>query len=1055
MQWLAAICVRRPVFASVIVLVLTVVGVFSYFGLGIDRFPKVDFPVVVVTTVVPGAAPEQVEMDVSDKIESAVNTIAGIDELRSVSVESVSQVIVVFDLDKDINVAADEVRQRVAAVNAELPAGIDPPTILKMDPDATPILTLAVSGTGSVRDVTELADKKVKREIESLPGVGEVAVIGGRKRQINVWLDPALLEKYSIPAVLVERALRTQNIELPSGRVEQGETQLTLRTLGRVASVDELGELVVARRGSYSVRLSDLGRVEDGMAEAETVGYRGTRPTVLLSVRKQSGTNTVAVVDGIKQRLAEIETTLPKGYSLEVARDQSEFIRNSINAVKEHLVLGGLLAALVVFFFLVNIRSTVIAAIAIPASIVSTFALMKFAGFSLNSLTMLALTLSVGIVIDDAIVVLENIYRHIEEKGTPPYQAAIDATKEIGLAVLATTLSLVAVFLPVAFMGGIVGRFMNSFGLTMAFAIMVSLLVSFVLTPMLSARWLKAKAAASTPDLSVQRGTPGSEPAGHGSKSSRFYSAIEGGYMWLLDKSLRHRWVVVVAGVLALASIPLLGKIANKNFLPDEDESQFQITVRAPEGTSLDATRQVATRIAALTEKQAGVAYAVTTVGDDPQKTPNLALVYVKLVPHDRRDKSQLGVITNTRAAIEADPANANLRVAVSPVPMFSGGGHNFPIVLQLRGTDLDTLERYSRSLLDTLKNTPGVVDADSSLVVGKPELRVHIDRKKAADLGVEVADVAGALRLLVGGYQVSTYNENSEQYEVMARAVASRRASAEDLRRIIVPSARYGTVTLDNVVRFDQGTGPSRIDRYNRKKTVTLMANMVPGGSQADVLSAMDQAAADLHMGPGYALSPVGQSREFGRAARNFGLAFLLSFIFMYLVLAAQFESWLHPVTILLSLPLTVPFAILSVIIFGQSLNIFSMLGILVLFGIVKKNSILQIDHTIKLRAAGRDRETAIREANRDRLRPILMTTIAFVAGMVPLVVSSGAGAGTNRATGFVIIGGQSLALLLTLIATPVAYSLFDDASSWLNRVWTRLSGRRPLSEAPAPGGE
>ncbi|MCA9596355.1 MAG: efflux RND transporter permease subunit [Myxococcales bacterium] len=1047
MQWLAKICVQRPVFASVIVLVLTVVGIFSYFGLGIDRFPKVDFPVVVVTTYVPGAAPEQVETDVSDKLESAVNTIAGIDELRSVSVEGVSQVIVMFALEKNIDVAADEVRQRVAAVTAELPPGIDPPTILKMDPDSTPILTLAVSGAGSVRDVTELADKSIKREIESLPGVGEVAIVGGRERQINVWLDPAMLEKYSIPAVLVERALRTQNLELPSGRVEQGGKQLTLRTLGRVDSVQELGELVVARRGSYAVRLSDLGRVEDGMAEAETVGYRGARPTVLLSIRKQSGTNTVAVVDGIKRRLSEIQTTLPKGYTLEVARDQSEFIRNSINAVKEHLVLGGFLAALVVFFFLLNVRSTVISALAIPASIVSTFALMKYAGFSLNALTMLALTLSVGIVIDDAIVVLENIYRHIEEKGTPPFQAAIDATKEIGLAVLATTLSLVAVFLPVAFMGGIVGRFMNSFGLTMAFAIMVSLLVSFVLTPMLSARWIRAKS------MSERRGTTGSDP--HGSKSSRVYGAIEGGYMWLLDKSLRHRWVVVLAAVMALASIPLLGAVANKNFLPDEDESQFQITVRAPEGTSLEATRLLTTRIAALAEKQPGVAYAVSTVGDDPQKTPNLALIYVKLVPHDRRGESQQQLVVRTRTAIERVPENANLRVAVSLVPMFSGGGQNFPIMLQLQGPELDTLERYSRSLLDTLKKTPGVVDADSSLVVGKPELRVHIDRKKAADLGVEVADVAGALRLLVGGYQVSTYNEKSEQYEVRVRALASGRASADDLRRIIVPSARFGTVTLDNVVRFDQGTGPSRIDRFNRKKTVTLMANMTPGGSQAAVLSAMDKAADDLHMGPGYALTPVGQSREFGRAARNFGLAFLLSFIFMYLVLAAQFESWLHPVTILLSLPLTVPFAIFSIILFGQSLNIFSMLGILVLFGIVKKNSILQIDHTIKLRAAGKDRATAIRQANRDRLRPILMTTIAFVAGMIPLVVSSGAGAGTNRATGFVIIGGQSLALLLTLIATPVAYSLFDDASVFLNRTYTRLTGRRALSEAPAPGGE
>jgi HAE1 family hydrophobic/amphiphilic exporter-1 len=496
-----------------------------------------------------------------------------------------------------------------------LPAGIDPPVVAKLDPDSTPILTLAVTGPGDARDITELADKTIRREIESLNGVGQVTVVGGRARQINVWVDPVKLEKYEMSGGQLEHALRTQNVELPSGRVEKGETQLTLRTLGRVQSIQQLADVTVAMRAGQPIRLRDVARVEDGMAEAESAGFRGTSPTVLLNLRKQSGTNTVEVVERVKERIRDLAPRLPAGASIEVARDQSEFIGNAIATVKEHLIVGALLASIVVLLFLRNWRSTLIAAIAIPVSVISTFALMKSAGFTLNVITMLGLTLAVGIVIDDAIVVLENIYRHIEEKGATPYQAAIDGTKEIGLAVLATTISLVAVFLPVAFMGGIVGRFMNSFGLTMAFAIMISLLVSFVLTPMMSARWLRPAAAAE-----------GEVAHAHGSKSSRFYAPIEAGYMRLLGFSMRHRWVIVIATLATLASTPVLAGLANKNFLPDEDESQFMANIRLPEGTSLDATRIAATRLAGDIGKLEGVKYAITTrrrPRTSPTSTPN------------------------------------------------------------------------------------------------------------------------------------------------------------------------------------------------------------------------------------------------------------------------------------------------------------------------------------------------------------------------------------------------------------------------------------------------
>ncbi len=1047
MQWLAAICVRRPVFASVIMLVLTVLGLFSYGALGVDRFPKIDIPTVLILTTLPGSAPEEVETEISDKIEAAVNTISGIDELRSTSTEGVSQVIVTFALEKPLDTATQEVRDKVSAVLANLPPGIDPPIISKIDPDAAPVLTLALSANASPRDLTEFADKTLRRELESLSGVGEVTLIGGRPRQVNVWIDPEKLIKYAMSAAEVERTLRTQNLELPSGRVESGARQLTLRTRGRVENVKQFEDLFVGTRDGSQVRVRDVARVEDGTAEPESVGYRGAKPTILLNIRKQSGTNTVAIVHNVKERLEDLKKRLPAGYSIEVARDQSEFIENAIDAVKEHLILGALCAALIVLVFLGNFRSTIIAAIAIPVSIISTFAIMQFAGFSLNTITLLALTLAVGIVIDDAIVVLEIIWRKIDEEGMDPYEAAIAGTEEIGLAVLATTLSLVAVFMPVAFMGGIVGRFMNSFGLTMSFSIMVSLLVSFVLTPMLCARWLKKSFVAEVASH-VQTGHGAHAHGGHGGTggSGIVYRTIEAGYLKILAWCLHHRWVVVVASLGAILSIGALGKAANKNFLPDEDESQFQVTVRAAEGTSLDEMRLLTTRIAGDIQKIPGVMYGVTTIGDDAQKTPNLGGIYVKLRPVSERKESQQELIAKARALILPKYGAGN-RISVSMVQAFSAGGANFPVMYQVTGPDMTKIAEYTGKLLAKLKEMPGVVDPDTSLIVGKPELRAHIDRAKAAELGVNVGDVSAALRLLVGGYEVTNYNENGEQYEVHARAEPGNRADPAGLRRLSVPSAKLGAVTLDNVVTFTEGAGPSKIDRYNRRRQAMVMCNIVKGASEAKVIENLQAATAELHMPPEYSASPVGRSKELGKAAKNFGLAFMMSFIFMYLVLAAQFESWLHPITILLSLPLTVPFAILSVIIFQQSLNIFSMLGILVLFGVVKKNSILQIDHTIKLRAAGQTRWDAMIHANRDRLRPILMTTAAFVAGMIPLVFSSGAGAGTNRATGFVIIGGQSLSLLLTLLATPVAYSLFDDLSVKSSALYARLFGGKKVA--------
>jgi HAE1 family hydrophobic/amphiphilic exporter-1 len=1072
MNQLAAICVKRPVFATVLILVLVVFGVFGYAKLGVDRFPKVDFPIITVTTRLPGSAPEEVETEITDKIEQAVNTVNGIDELRSASAEGISQVYITFNLEKDVDVAAQDVRDKINRVLPDLPEDVEQPTVEKLDPDASPVLTIAVSAPApaTVRDITEYCDKVLRRQLETISGVGQATIVGGQKRQINVQLDPLKLRAHKLTVSDVARALGTQNLQMPSGSMKVGGTQYTLRTMGRVTNMAEMEAIAVANRGSHTITIGDLGRAEDSTEEAESASLYNDTPCVLLNIRKQSGTNTVEVVRLLKERLKELRQTTPKDYKVEVVRDQSVFIEAAVDTVKEHLLLGGGLAAVIVFVFLANVRATLIAALSIPTSIIAAFAIVQYMGFTLNMLTLLALTLSVGIVIDDAIVVMENIFRYIEEKKYGPYQAALAATGEIGLAVMAITLSLVAVFLPIAMMEGIVGRFLKSFGITMAATILVSMLVSFTLTPMLAARWFK-------------RAEPEEGPA-HGaeksSKSQGFYRIIEEAYMIALRFSLRQRWLVVLAVAGCLATLPMLFKVVPKNFIPDDDSSDFQVNVQAPEGTSLEATRVLIARLARDIRQLDGVRYTIASVADTDQRNPYQGTIYVRLVPIADRNYGQLELMDFVRknvvakfvadyAALARTAAQADgqgrlaadfddthrLRITVSPFAPFSGGGMGTgDVQFMVGGPDMGKLKAYAKKIMSDLRSVPGAVDIDSSLSLGKPQYGARIDRAKAAELGVSVSDVANTLRLLVAGDKATDYNEKGEQYEVHVRAVADARNRLEGLRMITVPSTRLGTVPLGDVVRFEPGTGPAQIDRLSRTRQVTISANLTPGASQQTVLDAIEASTKQLDMGPEYITGLLGKSKEMAKAFRAFFLAFILAFIFVYLCIAAQFESWLHPITILLSLPLTLPFAMFSLVLFHQSLNIFSLLGILVLFAVVKKNSILQIDHTNQLRAGGMPRLEAILAANRDRLRPILMTTVAFVAGMVPTLISNAEGSAVNKSISGVIVGGQTLSLLLTLLATPVAYSLFDD----LGNLLARLFGRRTIEpsddpQRPAPG--
>ncbi len=1048
MQWLAEICVNRPVFATVIVLFLTVIGVFSFFTLGVDRFPKIDVPTVSVSTSNRGSAPAEIETEVTDVIEGAINSVPGIEEMRSNSSQGRSNVTLTFNLDKDIDIAVQEVRDKVSNVVNRLPETADPPSVQKSDPDSTPILIYSISAPKNVIDLTTFVRNVLQKRVESADGVGEVIIFGARQREIKVYVNPDKLRAFNLSVTDVSNAVRSQNLELPGGNLNEGQKIIGLRTLSKITEVSQFDEIVITQRNNFPVKIKDIGRVVDGGADAQVSASLNGTQSVSLAIRKQSGANTIAVINGVKARMNQIIPTLPADFKTAIVRDQSEFIENSLAAIEEHLIVGGILAAVVVFLFLWNWRSTVIAALAIPVSIIASFAAIAALGYTLNQMTMLSLTLMVGIVIDDAIVVLENIYRFVEEKGMDPYQAAVEGTREIGLAVLATTLSLLAVFIPVGFMTGVVGRFMSSFGLTSAAAIAVSLLVSFTLTPMLAARWIKAKkvrepgpSGEGAIDLENYEGdeeTAARRPSttAHDSKDGRFYRIIDGTYTWLLKASMRFRWAIVLICILVVASIYPLFNYVGMAFLPEEDESAFEIGLRGPQGTSLSATQSILDRMARdVREQLPGVKNTLVFAGFGRGSGSNVGRVTVSLVPVKERANSQAELINKTRAIIKKYQSKEyNISVSGSSSIAGSlgfggrGGSSGSGVGYYIAGPDMDKLRQYANQLVEKMKQDPTFRDPDASIEEGTPEVRVVIDRAKAADLGVKAGDVAQALNILAAGQRVSVFSENNEQFDVVVQADESFRRTRDSLPYFSVTSSNGGIISLEKLVKLESGESPSSINRLNRQRQVSVSAGLQPNSSESDALAKLEKLVKELKLPPEYSVGVTGQSKELKKAYEAFMLAFLLSFVFMYLILAAQFESFIHPVTILLTLPLAIPFALLSTLIAGQSLNIFSALGILLLFGVVKKNAILQIDHTNTLRAQGLNRYDAIIQANRDRLRPILMTTLALVAGMIPLVIGTGAGAATNRAIGILVVGGQSMCLLLTLLAVPVFYSIFDD---------------------------
>ncbi|MEX2224641.1 MAG: efflux RND transporter permease subunit [Candidatus Rokuibacteriota bacterium] len=1069
MQKLAEVCIRRPIFAAMLILALVVVGVASYFRLGVDRFPAVDLPTVTIRTTLPGASTEEMEIQISQRIEEVVNTVAGINEMRSISGPGGSVVIVTFDLSRNIDVATQDVRDKVATVIRNLPRDTLPPIISKSDNESSPVMTVALAGDRSLRELTEIADKVVKVRLERSSGVGEVRLVGGLERAISIWVDADRLAAYQIPITAVREAIVRQNADLPGGNVTEGAHESALRTMGRVMDPKAFDDLVIATINGVPVRVRDIGHSEDGTKEQRSIARLDGVPTVTLEVRRQSGANTIAVIEGAKAQLARIVGQLPPGVRLEVINDQSRYIYAALREINVHLLLGAILASLVVLAFMRSWRSTLIAAVAIPASVISAFGMMWALNFTLNSVTMLALVLMVGIVIDDAIVVLENIFRFVEEKRMEPFAAARAATADIGLAVLATTLSLVVIFVPVSFMSSISGRFLYQFGLTAAVAVMVSLLVSFTLTPMMSARLLRADA-----------GKHGEPPAGDGEEpvaASRrgFYGWIDRGYAGALGLAMRHRTAVALIAILVIASTwPLYGLVRQEYIPTDVDEAEFDVRVTGPQNVSVAAMDEVMQRVAKDIAAAPGVRLVLASAGGGFLGQVNEGRAYVRLAPHGERTItfarvwgglvsgdplagfrglwSQRDVMQEVRRRLARIP---DVRTSVRNAPSFNTGGGSFDIDFIIRGPDLNALARYGEALRERARELGGIADPDTTLKLDKPEFRVEIDRARAADLGVDTEQVAETLRLMVGGDQeVSRFLDPSvnDDYDVQLRVSAGDRRDPGAIARLYVPrQGGGGLVRLDSVVKIVTAEAASRIDRSDRQRENRLRASVLPGFGQADRIQVLRGAVTEMNLPPAYSTAISGRARELERTFVEFLWVFLLSVIFMYMILASQFESLVHPLTILISLPLAVPFALLSLWLTSHTLNLYSALGILVLFGVVKKNSILQIDHMNTLRAHGIERMAAIMQANRDRLRPILMTTLALVAGMLPLAVGSGPGAEERRAIAVVVIGGQTLSLLLTLLVTPVAYSLFEDVARMLGGRTLGRIGHRALRASRA----
>ncbi|HYH00600.1 MAG TPA: efflux RND transporter permease subunit [Terriglobales bacterium] len=1035
-MFLSNLSIKQPVLATMMMLALAVLGIASYRQLKVDQFPDVDFPIVSVTTRYAGASPDTVERDVTRKIEESINTLEGVKHIESTSQEGLSNIMVTFNLEIPSQVASQDIRGKIASIRGELPVDIEEPVVLRFDPSSMPIISIGVDAPGmSALAASDLAEKVVKRRLETVQGVGAVNLVGEAERELQVTVDRTRLDAYNLTLSDVINALRTENIDAPAGSAKREHTEALVRVGARGKTAAQVADIPVKQLGQATIYVRDVAQVVDGAEEAKNLAYFDDRPALAVDVLKQSGANTVAVADGVRETVEKLRGELPPGVSLKIIRDDSQFIRESIHDVNTTMILGGILTVLIVFVFLNSWRSTVITGLTLPISVVSAFIAMRALGFTLNVLTLMGLSLAIGLLIDDAIVVRENIVRHLQ-RGKDHFDAARDGTAEIGLAVMATTFTIIAVFIPVAFMGGMVGRFFYEFGITVAAAVLVSLFVSFTLDPMLSSRWVD-------PDVEENRHT-----SFLGRILARFndwFESMHVQYERVLGWALNHRgWVMIVATVAFLGSFPILAVLGG-DFMPDYNRGEYQIMFKATPGSTLRETGERVQQAVARLRKLPGVDYTYTTVGEagTMYRPVTEGSIYVKL--KEAKGKTFSEVLREARAVIQDVPGMTFGLVE-------AGQFGQKPIQISVRGADVDELDRISRELMHRMSSIRGVADLETSLERSKPELRVVVDRNRASDLGISAATIATTLRAgVVGEVASKMEDEAGDSHDVRVRLNSDQRRFSQDLLDLSIPtgtdSPRGGkiVVPLREVAQTVAMSSPSSIKRKDLRREVRVSAS-ADGRALGDIMSDIEKASAQINLPAGYDIVQGGDAEELNTMFLNMFQALALAVIFIYLILASQFGSFLHPLSIMLSLPLSLVGVAIGLLMTRDTLNIMSMIGLIMLMGLVTKNAILLVDFANQARNEGLDRRSALIKAGTTRLRPIMMTTLAMIFGMLPLAFAIGAGAEMRAPMARAVIGGLVTSTMLSLIVVPVVYTYLDDLS--LRRVRNFFSRKKRTAE-------
>ena len=1005
--------IRRPVTTLTIMAAIIIFGWIAFKSMGIDLFPEVDFPVVTVTTTLTGASPEIMDQDVTDVLEEQIKTIGGIKNLMSQSFEGRSQIAIEFELEKDVDVAAEEVRAKVNLAEDDLPDDVDKPIVDKLDIAAQAIMWIAVYGTGDYHKLSYYADKVLKEQLQSVNGVGNIQMGGLREREIRVWIDPEKLEGRRLTAMDVVRAIRAKHVELPGGRIETGLNEYSVKVKGEYTSVAALGDLVVAERDGTTITIKDVGRVDDGFEDRRSIAHFNGIPAVGLGVRKQSGSNTTAVAEAVKIRLKELKKYTPEGISVVISYDASGFIKRSMRGVQIDIIFGILLTALIMFLFLRNVRTTFISVVAIPISLIGGFVLMSALDFTVNNMTMLAMSLSVGMVIDDAIVVLENIFRHVE-KGEERVHAARIGTDEVGLAVLAATSSIAAVFIPVAFMKGLIGRFFYQFGLTVALTIIISALVSLTLTPFLCSRMIHYQTSHKRIYIILENG----------------FKAMERRYRKSLEWTVGHRWTVIAIAfgtfMLGISLLPFIGT----EFFAHSDEGRLIVNFELPTGTAIKQTELRLQKMEKILFSQPEVDRAFTAIGVGSGKEVNKGIMVVILVPKHQRKATQQDIMRRLRKSFQT---YKDMVVSVEYLSRIGGAKRHADVQFVIQGPTVNDIARVSDQVVEEIKFHGGFVDVDTDLRVTKPDVKVHINRGLADDLGVDVQSISNEIYALFGGVEAARFKEGGYRYDIRVKALPDYRITPANLELISVRGRNGQLIKAPNLITYEVGRGPNVINRFDRMRSATLYAN-VEGITAGEGLGIIEKTVIrHLPQGGNWGTALVGKTRIFRESFEYLLDALLIAILVIYMILCIQFESFVHPFTIMISLPLCMIGVFGALLLTGKTLNIFSFIGIIMLMGIVTKNSILLVDFANQQRRKGMDKVQAMLTAGSIRFRPILMTAFSTAIGVFPVALALSEGGETRAPMAVAVIGGMISSTFLTLLVIPVVYLLLDDAQAWI----------------------